>query len=223
MKERRNFILEYLEEKKILDSFSIQIRSKFKGLLFKRNFINSTRNEVGQSTVEFALTLMLLLAFVFFFFQLTMVSAFGNFAHYATFMAARAYLSAGADRQDQRERAKDVIIKLLKKSAGQAGIDRFPSIAKGFRGSEIGGLDLDPPGQFNPTDRNFSWLEGVRYTFRSKLFLIPLAGLGRSEGGPAANFLTLTSESWLGREPSFEECKVDLEKTSGLVFFDNGC
>ncbi|MBI2712239.1 MAG: pilus assembly protein [Bdellovibrio sp.] len=182
-------------------------------------------NQKGQSTVEFALTLILFMAFTLFYFQLSMVMAFGNFAHYATFMSARALLSAGYDAMDQKDRSRLVIVKMLKKSEGQAGVDKFPSIARGFGGGgEVGGLSNDPPDNFQPHVRDFSWMQGVRYTFRSKVFVIPLAGMGsagKADTRPTVNTLTLTSESWLGRETSYMECQNEMGKFSGL--FDNGC
>lgn len=180
--------------------------------------------ESGQSTVEFALTLVLLLAFIFFYFQLTMIFAFGNFVHYATFMSARAYSSAGGDPSDQRDRAKLVIVRLLKRSEGQAGIDKFPSVAKGVGGSDVGGFSVDAPPEYQADNRDYSWMQGVRYTFRSKLFIIPLAGMGpagKKDLAPNVNSMTLTSESWLGREPSYMECQDEMARFSGL--FDNGC
>jgi hypothetical protein len=179
-------------------------------------------NRKGQSTVEFALTLIMLLAFLLFFFQLSMVFAFGNYVHYATFMSARAYLSSGSDIEDQKSRAREVIVRMLKKSVGQAGVDKFPSIARGIGGGDPGGFQADPPSQYNPTDLHFSWMQGVRYTFRSKIFLIPL---GRARKKKQAendlNSITLTSESWLGREPTDAECRNDMGKKAW--FFDNGC
>ncbi len=177
----------------------------------------------GQSTVEFALTLILLISFLFFFFQLSMVFAFGSYVHYATFMSARAYLSAGTDLDDQKTRAKYVLVGMLKKSQGQSGIDKFPSIGKGVEGDPPG-FKVDPPNQYKATDENYSWLQGVRYTFRSRLFMIPLAGLGAAgsaESGGSVNSVTLTSESWLGREPAWDECEQDM--ANNQWFFDNGC
>jgi hypothetical protein len=61
-------------------------------------------------------------------------------------------------------------------------------------------------------------MEGVRYTLTCRLVLVPFAGLvGRS----AANTLTLTSESWLGREPTFDDC-LTFMTTKGWII-DNGC
>lgn len=182
---------------------------------------NEKKQQQGQSTVEFALTLILFLAFILFYFQLSMIFAFGNYAHYATFMSARAMLSAGATKSDQVTRAKDVIILTLKKSAGQAGVDKFPMIAKGFGEGEVGGLALDAPEQYKAGDRTFSWMQGVRYTFKGKLFLIPFGGSsGKTPTGDTMNSISLTSESWLGREPSEEECRTYMKNG---WFFDNGC
>ncbi len=191
------------------------------------------KGEEGQSTIEFALTLILLFAFVFFYLQFTLISAFGNYAHYATFMSARAYLSSGKDLADQESRARDVIVMMLKKSIGESGTDRYPSIAKGFGGGDPLGFQVKPPDNYDEGNTFLSWQQGVRYTFRSRLFLIPLAGRSSpsqsSETPDSVNFLTLTSESWLGKEPSYEECTDALSKVAGgtgggkKVLFDNGC
>jgi len=162
----------------------------------------------GQATVEFALTMILFFSFFLFYFQLSMAFAFGNFVHYATFMSARAYLSAGPELGDQQTRARDVIVQMLKKSTGASGVDRFPFIAKGVGGSDPGGFEVLNGAQ------GLSWMTGVRYTFRSKLFLIPMGGSTKG-----VNSVTLTSESWLGREPTSQECQAFM---AGRLF-DNGC
>lgn len=176
-------------------------------------------SKAGQSTVEFILSMILLMSLVLFYFQLSMIFAFGSFVHYATFMSARAYLAAGPDPSDQKARAKAVIVKMLKKSSGQAGVDKFPSIAKGFGSGDPTGFQVDRPPQFQKTNIDFSWLEGVRYTFRGRLFLLPL---GRSLTA-SQNRLELTSESWLGREPTAQECQDDMGKAKDGWIFDNGC
>jgi hypothetical protein len=183
--------------------------------------LRGTNKEEGQSTTEFALTLILLMSFVFFFMQISLIFGFGNYAHYATFMSARAYLSAGATPEDQIDRAKNVIVRTLKRSSTTSGIDRFPAIAMGTGGGDPQGFNTNSP-EYVPGDRNLSWLQGVRYTFRSKLFLIPLGGSSASSGsGSSVNQVTLTSESWLLREPSDEDCQTQLGKVSGI--YDNGC
>ena len=181
-------------------------------------------DQIGQSTLEFALTIILAIAFVLFFFQLTMIFRFGSYVHYATFMAARAYLSAGTDNEDQKTRAMNVMVRMVKKSEGVTGIDKFPSIAKGFGGSDAPGIEIGPGSDFQEGTRTSSWMQGVRYTFKSRLFLIPLAGSAKGSGNTRdanVNSLTLTSESWLGKEPSEIDCKAAMNATGGA--FDNGC
>lgn len=168
--------------------------------------------------VEFVLTVFLLFALIFFMMQLSLIFAFGNFTQYATFMSARAYLSAGGSRDDQTERAEAVLSRMLKTGAGRGGPDRFPSIAEGVGGtSGVKGGDVGSSQNFSSTNSNLSWMQGVRYTFRSRIFLLPL-GKGTTE--PNAGFLTLTSESWLGRDPTYSECASSM---GSKRIYDNGC
>lgn len=177
--------------------------------------------EKGQSTIEFALVLFLLMSFLLFYVQLALMMGYGNYAHYATFMAARAYLSAGPDHNDQTQRAQTVIVRMVKKGPGQEGVDRFPSIAKATGDGDPTGIQIAEPDNFSATDRNLSWLQGVRYSFKSRLFLIPL-GTGSGAAASVSNSsVTLKSESWLGREPSYLDCQTDMKAKLGI--FDNGC
>ena len=179
--------------------------------------LKRAKQNAGQATIEFALTMILFFSFFMFYFQITMIFAFGNFVHYATFMAARAYLSSGPNQEDQYTRARSVIVQMLKRSAGAAGIDRFPFIARGTDGGDPGGMDIMENG------RGQTWMTGVRYTFKSKLFMIPMGGTG-SPRGPV-NSVKLTSESFLGREPSFSECDASMTSGNGdgAWKYDNGC
>jgi hypothetical protein len=177
------------------------------------------QGESGQSTVEFALTLLLLMAFVLFYLQTAMMMAFGNYVHYATFMSARALLAAGPDQTDQEARAREVLVRMVKRR-NSPGIDRLPMIAKGEGQGDVPGAKFTPPSQFAPTT-NSSWMQGVRYTFRSRLFLMPMGGAGKGAAARAANSVSLTSESWLGREPSYQECQDAMGKMEAI--FDNGC
>ncbi len=173
-------------------------------------------NRKGQASIEFALTMILVIAFILFYFQLTLALSFGNFVHYATFMAARAYLASSSSQDDQTSRARYVIVATLKKSQGESGTDRFPSIAKAVGQGDPVGTQIGPGSNFIDGDPYFSWMQGVRYAFKSKIFLISLSGRSTS----AADSLNFLSESWLGREPSYSDCQGDMGK---LGFFDNGC
>lgn len=177
-------------------------------------------SESGQSTIEFAIATAMSLAFVFFFIHLSMLLAYGNLVHYATFMAARTYMAASDSVDDQVSRGQEILVRLLKKSVAQPGVDRYPFIARGDGGNgEIPGLIVLGPGpNFSPKNRNLSWQEGVRYKFRARIIPVPLSA-GRGQD----NVLTLISESWLGREPSTLDCERELATKLGGVTFDNGC
>lgn len=195
--------------------------------------------ERGQSTLEFALSMTLVIAFLLFFFQLSMIFAYGSYVHYATFMAARARLSAGPDPGDQDVRTRNVLAQMLKASAGSSGQDRFSMIGQAYGGgqnSDLSGVDVDPS-PFDPNNKLYSWLQGVRYTFKSRLFLMPFATANPAQAfqnqgpqGQAAvgvNQVVLKSESFLGRETSDQECASGMRtQWNGLgkeAFFDNGC
>jgi hypothetical protein len=116
-----------------------------------------------------------------------------------------------------------VIVKTVKGSEINSNRDRYPGIAQGVGGSgDPAGFDASNPPQYSPGDRSSSWMQGVRYTFKSRLFLIPLGGsTAQGSNGTSANSLTLTSESWLGREPDEDDCQNQLGKVKGI--YDNGC
>jgi len=141
-----------------------------------------------------------------------MVFAFGNYVHYATFMAARAFLSAGASPGDQESRAQDVIIQMLKKSQGQTGVDKFPSIAMAVSSGTIPGYT-----SFVNQTNDLKWMTGVRYVFRGKIF-VPFGAMGAKK---EINQVEFTSESFLGKEPSYSDCLSALGAVHGI--FDNGC
>ncbi len=172
-------------------------------------------NEAGQAMLEFALVMMLILSFSFFFIQICLIMAWGNFVHYATFMSARAYMAGGGDKDGQQERARVVLERMLKRN----GQDRLPNVARGVGGSTLTGAEIGEGPGFEDS-RSSSWPEGVRYTFRSRLFTIP-PGLPGGRLTEEENSVTFTSESFLLREPTYEECVTEMVERDGLV--DNGC
>lgn len=182
----------------------------------------------GQSTVEFVLSMILFMGFLFFFMKLSYFLAYGNLVQYATFLAARSYQASGPNRQDQEDRARVTLIRLLKKSEGEAGTERFQSIAQGVGGGNPTGAQIGAGTGFDATDDAKSWLQGVRYTFRSRLFVSLLGDksdpASASATGPQLppGVISLTSESWLSREPTEQECRDEVEGQKEGVL-DNGC
>jgi hypothetical protein len=178
------------------------------------------RKKSGQSLIEFLLSLSLGLVFTFFFIQYCLFFVFGNYAQYATFMASRAYLSSGVTESEQKSRA----IEVLNRTLVPGGRDRIPGIARGQGGGDAGpGVEVGSAPEFSRDNKDLSWMEGVRYTFRGKLFPLGLSGSASAE---SVSFVTLTSESTLGREPSYTECVQYLSRFGTLgdgVVIDNGC
>ncbi len=176
-------------------------------------------DEKGQSMIEFTLSIVLLFSVTFFVIQMSIVLAWGNYIHYATFMSARALLSAGPAEGDQRTRAEGVITQMLK-SRGNASKDRFAIAAKGEGGDTVKGMTLVTPDIGAGGGVDLSWQTGVRYTFKSRLFPIPLAG-GGSSGSGGIGKVTLISESFLSRDPTSEECAAQMAEIGAT--WDNGC
>lgn len=180
----------------------------------------------GQATIEFILASVFLLSFLLFGFRLAMVFGWASYIQYATFMSARALLSAGPSVNEQVTRAADTMKHMVKRG----GRDRFPVLAEGQNGDSGGvtGLLIQPNRNPAATDDS-TWQIGVRYSFRSRLILVPgSSGNGRLGAGAAqGRQLELKSESWLGRDPSTEECENSLQApaggTSRPFVLDNGC
>ena len=188
------------------------------------------KNEAGQSTLEFVLTIILLMGFVTFYTRFAFFLGYANVVQYATFMSARAYQSGAESIDDQKKAAENVIVALLKKGEGQRNTERF-SIARGENGGSPRGANIgQDTANFVATDDDFSWLQGVRYSFRGQLF-VNLFGSRPTQASAASGAspgeVKLTSESWLGREPTAEECRRELATRSSNgnrpEAPDNGC
>lgn len=163
-------------------------------------------NEDGQSIIEFILASGVVIALVFGFVRFCYTLGWASYVQYATFMSARAYLAAGPSDEDQVDRAQEVLTKMLKSGGG--GADKAPLLARGIGGGSITGAEVGPGKEFSPDDRRQSWMQGVRYTFRARVL------------GVRASTFEMTSESWLGREPSEDRCLSALKPKWEL---DNGC
>jgi hypothetical protein len=214
------------------------------------------KNESGQAIVEFLVVISVIFTMAFLFVQIAWGIAYGHYVHYATYMAARAYLSGGETQQDQTEAASGVLRRMLKKGVGE---DIFPFLAKARKGEDRDTTGPEPvPGAMIGThpeaigherNRPYSWAEGVQYNYALNLFLLPLSsfmvkdGMGKQiAGGPSDNptkavewkgKIPFTSDSFLGRDPTVDECYREIHRLSGdtgisradgMDFLeDNGC
>ena len=111
----------------------------------------------------------------------------------------------------------------------ETGTERYQGIAQGVGSGDPVGAQIGPGPGFVPTDDTNSWQQGVRYTFRSRLFVNllgskpkPAQSVQGASQEPGA--VSLTSESWLGREPTESECQSEMSNLNGARgYYDNGC
>ena len=145
-------------------------------------------NEKGQSTIEFIMTFTAAVGFIFLFLKMSLNFTDGYMVHHATYMAARAYLVDDQDRDaiedgDARafEKARSVFTKYLP-----------PDFVTGVTSADLKENNPDP------VNTKFQAFIGVWITFTQKF---ALGFIGGTES------MTMTSEAFLGREPTRAEAK----------------
>lgn len=160
---------------------------------FQKNDLRPQRSSRvhGQAITEFVLGLMIMVSFFFFFIKMAMVFAIGNYVHYVTFMAARAYTTSHSSASSQEEAGEMIFNQMIK--------SRWKKIIIPVGGANTPGATVGPGKivQDNPLNQ---WNYGATFTYSTKLELYPF-----STGGASVD-LKLTSESWMPREEAQDEC-----------------
>ncbi|MBI3543152.1 MAG: hypothetical protein HY075_07755 [Deltaproteobacteria bacterium] len=185
----------------------------------------ASRRRRGQGTIELILTFFAFFTIFFMFVQVSLSFGVANFIQYATFISARAFLSGAKNKGDQEKAASDYLAATVGGSSG----GRFKSIAQPEGGSsEVDGAFIGSTSRAKPAPsedaRTSMWEQGVTYSFKVRLYMAPLIpGVGKGD-----NKVLLESQSWLGRDPTEEECEAVLQKRAKLggarqALFDNGC
>ena len=181
----------------------------------------------GQATVEFLLSVVFTIGFFFLFIGVGLYYATGYLAHYATYMAAREYLTFDSHiiSNDNPLGSEGQAENRARQMHQAFELDKF-----NVQGGQL--QIINPPGQLNKYHR-----VGVTYRFRQPLTHFSLIG--------GNNLLDLTSEAFLGREPARNLCRmytcdafnlilqaagyqtVDCGSIAGnnyfVTLFDNGC
>jgi hypothetical protein len=180
----------------------------------------------GQSLVEFMLTCIAFFTFLFMVVQVFIGFGVANYFQYATFMAARALLPGRGNPQAQISTAKSVLSYMVKRGE----VDRFPSFAKGSGGGTPEGfitVGASPRVSLGADkSRDNSWEQGAAYRFKLKLYMMPMV---RGAKSGSKNALEIQSETWLGRDPSENECRDQLARRKQGIgsqrewSIDNGC
>ncbi len=186
------------------------------------------KKQSGQSFIEFILALFAFFTVAFMYVQVSVSFGVQNYLQYATFLSARAYL-AGYDQKDQQKKSAQSYMKdFLLSENGNA----FNSFAKAVEtgNSDVPGVKIgDGPKMATLGSENArlqNWMQGVTYTFKSRLYMMPIL---KSKTAGMGNNITLESQSWLGREPTKEDCEAYFVhrqsqfSIKGAIIVDNGC
>lgn len=144
------------------------------------------KNQKGQSAVEFTVVVVVVFFFLLFFLSLAFVLILSQYVDYATFMAARTYKSAHGDVSAQQRKAQEVFQEYMRPVIGSSLVKTMPNLVF---------TEAIPGDRANRS-------EGVKATYELNLFYLP--PLFVTEG--VSSGITLTSESFLGRDPNYDEC-----------------
>lgn len=147
------------------------------------NFTNMkiTKNNSGQSTIEFILTFTAAVGFIFLFLKMALNYTNGYMVHHATYMASRAYLVGDSESQQTIEgrdkNAFDLANTVFKKNLPEALLPGFDGVLN----------------QNKPNEVKYSVFIGL-WTEFTQIFTIGFIG-GKDP-------IKFRSESFLGREPT---------------------
>jgi len=148
----------------------------------------------GQAMVEFMAVVVVVFFFLFFLMSLSFVIILSEYVEYATFMAARTYKSGFSGEPRQEGNAKLVFDKYFER---------------------VQGIVRNPQVEFKRADPNNEQTAGVIVRYDMDLFYFP--PLFMADGALPPSRIGLTSETHLGRDPSFGE----VCDPSGNSFFVN--
>ncbi len=174
------------------------------------------KNDRGQSTIEFLMSIIFVVSIVFMFIGMGLNFSSGYLVQYATFMSSRAYLTA-----DKHFLAGDLSTSDSKaQSVARAAFEEFDI--------ESFGIHRDACPVFNePGSKKYEYV-GVYCDWKTKITLLPVIG-----GNQTAH---MRAESFLGRIPTRLECAASVCNSmpgqesvtrcspgSFFTLFDNGC
>lgn len=169
----------------------------------------SGRTKRGQSVIEFIFVVLAFLNLLVVTINATMAFAVQQYMSFATFMAARAYQASNLKPSDQAAAATAVLASYIFIHPGDAAqkVFRFDADGKGTAREvswEIPSSDdssLPKYGQMPPSPGR-----RIRVSFKVPIFQLPFGGLSQGFA-----WVDLTAESYLGREPTADECRSFFE------------
>lgn len=167
--------------------------------------MNLLRNERGLLTIDFMFSMVLILGLSALLFVLTFTLSIASVTQYVTFAAARNYVTSHLDKATQETRAvakyKELISnKVLKPlySNGWYKIDAEPNVGDHTK--------IIPEFAQATQGVNKFWGVGTSFTAAVLEFRIPFYGSTQPDGDGTGDGFKTYLGSYLGREPSTEEC-----------------
>lgn len=169
------------------------------------------KNRKGQAAVEFIAVVVVVFFFLLFYLSLAILLVGSSYMDYATFMAARTYKSGFSSEEYQKIYAQQIFQKYV---------------------SQVDGFIRNPKLSFAATNAESEQGKGAFATYDIDLFYLPPLFLG---GAIPNGRLKLKSESFLGRDPAYNDCygyfqEVNRRFNLGLagtdlleMMEDNGC
>lgn len=168
--------------------------------------------ESGQSTIEFIVSFMLVIGFVFFYVKVALNFTNGYLVHYANYMSSRAFMvqETGSNRADGSDTKSKQVAKEVWDSFNVENL--------------LGGIEMNR-GEFLPGANDNALFTGVTVEYEDRFSIFSMVGTTEK--------LKFLSESFLGREPTIAECVERIcEAFKGLgvsdcndntLIMDNGC
>jgi hypothetical protein len=160
------------------------------------------KSRSGQSVVEFIFVTIVFLNLLLVTFNAVMAFVVQQYMSYAVFMAARAYQASQEDPSAQDKAARDTLNSYLYFGNAPAGVFKFPGYKK-ILATDVEavfpavGSNLPQYGQTQPAET-----VKIEVRFKVPLFQLPVPGLTED-----LIRVPLRAASYLGREPTREECK----------------
>lgn len=168
-------------------------------------------NQRGLITVDFLFALVLILGFSGLMFALTMTLTLASVTQYVTFASARNFFTAHISKDDQIERAQKKYEELLGNPVLRPLYTNgwFKVDAQPFVGDQT---TVIPQYAEAAENANQFWGVGTNFTATILDFKIPFFGSTAPDGdGSGSGFKTYMG-SYLGREPTTEECLSFVEQ-----------
>ena len=178
----------------------------------KNKFLKKDRSK-GMVTIPFLLVLTIMLFLILSLFALSMTLVHVSVSQYMTYSSARKLFLGGMSMEDQKDQAMDHYPQLRNQffPPGQwSGGDDWFSIPETLKNDEIASAYQRYISYEQHPEKDMFYGVGIRFSSKVMTFQIPGLVKSANSGPFKANV-----HSYLGREPSKNECEVEFNEKRG--------